>query len=212
MRRVAIILAVVITVGMIGMGVVANPTDDDPAVSDEDLTPGHAVSSAVAAGEAELESEVEVRAFGHLLQEAETPEERADLIAERLSRDEETLAAIEERAKELEAELEAGNISHGQYIAELVKISASATTVQHTMNQSVAMSHGLGEELAERGVDPESLKDVRERAGEATPPTVTPPGLDDGEVGPPMGHSDDDRGPPAEASNRSVPPDDAPAG
>lgn len=212
MRGVAVVVAIIVVVGFAGLVVVGDTSPDGPEVDQEDISPGQSVSTAVAAGDAEVQGDLEVRAFGHKLQAAETPEERAALIAERFDEDEETLEVLEERAEELEAEYEAGNISRGQYISELTRIAAKSNAVGQTMAQSANASVGIEDELRGQGVSVDEIQSARERAHEQAPGLVDGvPGLDtDREPGPPLNVSVDDIGPPIEPGNESGPPDDRP--
>ena len=207
------VLAVVLTIGLLGMVALASPADDGSSIEGENVTPGESVSGAVAAGDAEVQSDIEIRAFGHELQAADSPEERAELIAERLASDEATLDELNETAEELEAELEAGNITHGQYLAELTRIAVQGDSIERAMNMSANAAEGLDDELHDRGVSRADIDDLRDRASAEVPGLSDGiPGLDeDRPGGPPVNITDDDGVIPDDPGNESEPPDDTPS-
>ncbi len=205
----SVVIAIVVIVGMMGMVGAASPAGDGHSFDHDDLRPGEAVSGAIAGGDADVQGEIEVRAFGHQLQNA-TAEERAELIAERLASDNETLDTLEERASELESELNNGTITHGQYLAELNRIVAQSNAIELAMNRSAGAAVGLEAELGDVGVSVTDITEIRERAGQG-PPGIEDgiPGLGDREPGPPFDDSDDLEIP-GEAGNETEQPDDRP--
>lgn len=209
MRLVGFLAAGMIVLAMTGMVVMANAPGEKSAIDEDEISPGAAVSSAVAAGEAEMESEVEVRAFGQRLQAADGPSERAQLIADRMETNEETLDALENRSAELDKQLAAGTISQGQYLAELVKLSAMSTSVERTTTQSATAAAGLEDKLQERGITSVDFEEIRDRArGQGPPANTTIPGLsDDHDLGPHVNVSTEGAVGPDRSANASGPPD-----
>lgn len=199
MRMIVTSMIVVLAIALVGMGVLASPGGSPPGEAGNE-TPGASVSAAVAGGEADLEAEVEMRGFGHQLQQADSAGERADLIAERVAADEATLAELENRSAELEAELEAGNISHGEYQAAMMKIAGQSNAIAGIADTTANVDEETMRALEERGVGHAELTDLRDRAAQHAHDRA--PGLGgDHDPGPPG--SEAERGPPSNAGNHS---------
>ena len=210
-RRIALLVAVVVVVGGVGVAaagpigtVVAQDgaeSEDGSAESNEtaDMSPGERLSGVVGVQNAEVTGEVESRAFEVGLDRAETSEERADLVAQRLDRSEQRLDAIEQRQRELQERRDAGELSQGAYAARMAETAARAETVRRDANRTAAVAGEIPETIrADRGLDDERLGTLRDRANELSGPEVAAiaRGVTGTDVGGPI--ASERRGPPAE--------------
>jgi hypothetical protein len=220
-RGTALLLAVVALVGVAGIAA-AGPVgtavaQDDPAptnetgegdgtetVNETEISPGERFSGVIGVQRAEIAGEVESRAFEVGLNRTATPEERADLVAERLNRSEERLAAIERRQRELRERRDAGELSPGAFAARMAETSARAEAIEREANRSAEVAGELPESVrAENGLNEERLGELRQRAGNASGPEVAAiaRGVAGNGVGGPL--AADRRGPPGDARNGS---------
>ena len=184
-----------------------------------EIEPGERVAGVVGTQGAELEGEIDERAFGVAVAQAESDEARADVVADRIERIEHRLDEHERRAAELEDQREAGEISEGQYRAKMARLDAEVRTTHRLANASGQAAADLPEEVREeRGVDAEKLDTLRERAGEVGGPELREiaRSIAGPEAGQPMGgpqapgqfdadDDDDDNGPGQRGSVDRVP-------
>ena len=216
-RGFALLVVAFVLVAVAGIAV-AGPVgtvvaQDDPATTNEtgepgetqpanetDISPGELFSGVIGVQRAEIAGEIESRAFEVGLNRTSSPEERASLVAERLNRTEERLAAVERQQKELRERREAGELSPGGFAARMAETSARAETIKREANRSADVAEELPESVrAERGLTRERLGELRERAGNASGPEVAAiaRGIGGNDVGGPL--ASDRRGPPAGA-------------
>ncbi|WP_235271292.1 hypothetical protein [Halorubrum saccharovorum] len=145
-RGIALIAVAVVLVGIAGIAA-AGPVgtavaQDDPVATNEtgerngaetangtDISPGERLSGVIGVQRAEISGEVESRSFEVALNRTEAPEERAELVAERLNGTEERLVAIERRQRELRERRDAGELSQGAFAARMAETSARAATI-----------------------------------------------------------------------------------
>ena len=140
---------------------------------DDGVEPGERVAGVVGTQGAEIEGEVDERAFEVRLAEAESDEARADVVADRIERIEQRLDEHERRATELEDRRQAGEISEGQYRAKTARLDAETRTTHRLADASSRAAADLPEEIREeRGVDIEKIDTLRERAGEVGGPEL----------------------------------------
>ncbi len=186
----------------------ANATEDANA----SVAPGERLSGVVGVQEAELDGEVEGRAFGIRVAGAATNESRADVVAEQLSEIEQRLNETEQRKQELQEARENGSMSEGKYRAEMAKLAAQTETAKDLTDRSENASQGLPADLLEsKGINVSAIQTLKDHADQLTGPEVaeiarsiageTAPG-----AGPP-----EDRGPGSNAPDDAGDGDDADA-
>ena len=178
-------------------GIVADDEDDEP-----DVEPGEHLAGVVGVQGAELDGEVTDRAVGIAVAKAATNESaQADLVADRLGDVEERLDAIETRQAELEAARSDGEISEGQYRAQMARQNAEAAGTDRLIDHLNETANGLpAEALAERGVDVAAIHEANDRAAAAL------------ETGPGLGVGPSFNDPPGQSGGPSGPPSDTPGG
>jgi hypothetical protein len=138
-----------------------------------ETTPGERLSGVVGVGEAELEGDIDTRAFGIQIANASTQQAQADVVADRLGDIEQRLDELEDRKVELDRQREAGEISEGKYNAEVARLAAETETVSELSNQSAQVSAELPADLLEeRGVNATRIQQLSERANELSGPEV----------------------------------------
>ncbi|GAA0554353.1 hypothetical protein GCM10008994_31730 [Halorubrum ejinorense] len=187
--------------------------ETDAANGTTDISPGEQLIGVVGVQGAEVEGEVESRAFDVALRRADNETERARVVAERLNRTEERLAELRERQRELRERRDAGELSKGEYAARTATTTAQVESVARGLNQSADAAAELPEAArGERGIDDERLSELRERADELRGPEVAAiaRGVAGNGVGGPM--APDRRGPPGNDSDRGPPDGDAERG
>ena len=184
-RSISVLLAIAVVVGLLALvplGVaLAQETDESDADAgtdaaeehDAEVLPGEQLSGVVGAGHAEHEGDVEARSFGHVVAAAETDEERADVIAERLQRNAERLDELEARHAELREQRDAGEITEGEYRARVAVAVAETERVNRTTNHAADEAAGLPDDVREeRGIDVESIRALQDRTAALTGPEV----------------------------------------
>lgn len=169
---VALVLAAVAAVPLGGLAtagpdVGAQQPTDDGSVTATAPAPGERLSGVLDVGEAELESEVDSRAFGIEVAQAASADAKAEVVSERLAAVEERLDALEARKAALERARENGSLSEGAYAARIAGLAAELEGAERLANQSADVATGLPADLlASRGVDVESIRTLRDRASE----------------------------------------------
>lgn len=219
-RGLAVLVAALMIIGVavpIG-GALAQDDASGEADEAEDVRPGERLSGVVGVQKAELDGEIESRSFGVRIAQAETDDARADVVADRLQRNEMRLDELETRKEELRERRDAGEISEGTYRAKVAQSAAEIENVRRTTNRSAEVAAELPEELlVERGIDAERIGTIRERANGLTGPEVAEiaRGIAGDRVGAPMGpdHDRPDVGPTPDSDrpdvDREQRPDDA---
>ncbi len=232
---VLVVVAAAISLGGLSLAATGNvvsalSADTTPATTsqvndsgNESLGPGAHFSGVVGSQQAEIEGEVESRAFGISVAKAATNHSKAAVVADRLSTVRERLADLGERQRDLRAAKQNGSLSDAAFAVQMTEIVTRAQTMKRLVNQSEAVSRDLPTSvLAEQGVDVEAIQTLkldahnlsgqnvsalaRSIAGDRIGASFTPPGLNSSVPGsPPDGDSADDTGLPDQA--RGVPDD-----
>lgn len=194
------LLAVIPAAAAVGSGPLAQPDEDTAQLNDSadenETKPGEQFAGVVGVQKAEIDGEVNARSFGLQVAQAASNESRADLVEERLEKNEARLEALETRQEQLREQREAGDLSEGQYRAQMAQIAVEIQSIERTTNESAAAAEGIPTELlAERGVDTERISTLRTQASELRGPEVREiaRGIGGDRAGAPMG-------PPANAS------------
>lgn len=175
MRRDAVLLSVALVlaaVAMVPIGALAAATDgtaahDEQAGNETDVAPGEHLSGVLDVGEAELETEVDSRAFGIQIARAATQDAKAAVVGEQLGDIEERLAALEERKQALQRARENGSMTEGAYRARIADLAARTTGLERLANETARTAGELpADVLAERGIDASAIRTLESRAAE----------------------------------------------
>lgn len=149
-------------------------TPDGDEVEDGNATaPGDLLEGVVGVQEAEVEGEIENRAFGIRVARAATDGAKADVVAERLERNEERIAELEDRREDLEAARENGTISEAEYRNGIARLAVESRNAERLTTRTGDVSEGLPADLLEeRGVNATAVRTLSERADRLTGPEV----------------------------------------
>ncbi|TMT80352.1 hypothetical protein E2L06_19135 [Haloterrigena sp. H1] len=211
-RTTSITLIAILAVAMVAVpiataGVVSSGTvQGDPAADGgtESIKPGEQFSAAIGVQNAEIKGDVSERAFGVRIATAETNETKAAIVDEQFMASQTRLAALEARLERLNESHEAGDISEGRYRAEVATTVAELRTVERQVAAVETTAAELPPEaLDERGVDVDSIRSLRDRAGElgGSDTASVARSIAGNDVGQPIGDSREARGPPEQDSN-----------
>lgn len=137
------------------------------------IQPGEKLSGAVNVQRAELEGEVDERAFGVKVARANSDAAKADVVAEQLDDVEGRIAELEQRKQHLRAARANGSISEGAYRAETAEVAAEIETARRLANATESTVRGLpADVLAERGIDAGAIQALQGHAGNLSGPEV----------------------------------------
>ncbi|GAB3422074.1 hypothetical protein GCM10027435_26350 [Haloparvum alkalitolerans] len=144
----------------------AEGTETDGAGNESDgVAPGEQFGGSVSVSEAELEGELDVRAFDRRVAEAPDDDARAAVVAGAVNGTAERLAELRERRNELRERHENGTMSEGEYRVRTARLAAELSTAERVANRSAAVADGLpNETLAANGVDAERIETLRSEA------------------------------------------------
>lgn len=168
----------------------ANETDNETA-----MPPGARLAGVVGVQGAEVEGEVERRAFGLQVAAATSNASKASVVASQAQNLDQRLAELRERKQELDAARDNGTISPSRYRAEMAGLAAQISTLERLTNETAETARKLpAEALAEHNVNVSALERLRTSASNLSGPEVAaiarsiagPPGNES--TGPPFGN------------------------
>ena len=164
----AVLLVATVAVPLAAASVVSSgSTQDDRADGgNESIAPGERFAATVGVQNAEIEGDVSERALGARIANAETNETKAAVIATHVEESETRLSELENRLEALNESREAGELSEGRYRAKVATTVAEMRAIERQTAVAERNAVGLSDELAERGIDRESIRTLRDRAGE----------------------------------------------
>jgi hypothetical protein len=162
----------------------ANETSDNETVDNEtsdnetedgnaSVAPGQRLSGIVGVQEAELEGEVDRRAFGLQVARAATNTTKAEVVKEQVRDMQERIHELKENKQELNESLENDSMSEGRYAAEVAELAARTETVEQLANESENVTRGMPTDLLEsNGVNATAIQMLKENASELAGPQV----------------------------------------
>lgn len=154
-------------------GTESNSAQSNTTESNATVSPGEQLAGVVGVQEAEIEGEVDSRAFGIRVAQAADNDSRAAVVGEQLGDIEERLDELEQRRQELDSARENGSMSEGQYRARMAQLSAETRTVERLANQSNETAQGLpAETLEANGVNVTAIQTLKDRAQNLGGPEV----------------------------------------
>ncbi|WP_226483075.1 hypothetical protein [Natrinema amylolyticum] len=166
----AILVVATIAVPLAAASVVSSggaqgETDSD--AGNESIRPGERFAAAVGVQNAEIEGDVSERAFGARIANAESNRTKAAVVAAGVNETDARMTELEERLADLNESRESGEISEGRYRAEVATTVAEMRSLERrAATAETAAAELPPEALAERNVDLESIRTLRERAGD----------------------------------------------
>ncbi|MXV60667.1 hypothetical protein GS429_00995 [Natronorubrum sp. JWXQ-INN-674] len=171
-RRTTVTLMIALMVALAAVpfgaaGVLASEHEQETESDAGSVSPGEQLSGVIGVQEAEVNGELSERTYGIKIANAESDDERADVVDDQLADVEERLAELEQRLDELEDARNDGEITEGQYRAEVATAAAEKATVERNAEAAQTNADELDPELLEeRGIDLEAIEDLRDRASE----------------------------------------------
>lgn len=171
MGRASLLLAVLVVVGAVAVPAVDAVTQDerDDREEEPDVRPGERLSGVVGVQQAEFDGEIETNAYRIALENADDNATEAGHIAEKLEETDGRLAELEERKAELEEQRESGEISEGEYRAEIAELAVEGEALRDQLNRSSDAATDLpAETLEENGVNTSAIRALQQRADELT--------------------------------------------
>jgi hypothetical protein len=175
-------VATIAAVPMAGVATQAEgPATDAPTenattadVSNASATPpGAQLAGVVGVGQAEIDAEVDDRAFGIRVAQAASNASRADVVSDRLGEVEERVAELERERDALQQARENGSMSEGEYRARTATLAARTRSAERAANQSADVAQGLPAALLEStGINATAIRTLAERANELNGPEV----------------------------------------
>jgi len=175
MRHTPRLLAVILVVGTIAavplVGLAAQTTDtataSNASASNAAVAPGAQLSGVVGVQAAELDGEIQSRAYGMQVARAAGNDSRAAVAADRLSDLEARLTELEERRESLREARANGSMSEGEYRARTARLAAETRTVERLTDQTNETVQRLPAGVRRaNGVDTESVRTLHDRAME----------------------------------------------
>ncbi len=135
--------------------------------SNETVAPGARFTGVVGVQQAEIDGEVESRAFGQRVAAADSDDAKAQVVADSHQQNEQRLAELEQRLEQLRTARENGSMSYGEYAARTARIHAELKQVQRSANETERVAETLpAETLEANGVDPTAIRALRENASQ----------------------------------------------
>jgi len=165
MKRISLLVAAVVAVGLLAVGAAGALTQEEP--DDGEIAPGEQLSGVVGVQDAEFEGELNDNAFAVALDRADDNATRASEIATRVNDTETRLTELEERRNRLNAQREAGEISEGEYRARTARLATEVDNAGHQLNRSEAAAAEIpSETLRKNGVNVDAIETLRRNASE----------------------------------------------
>jgi hypothetical protein len=170
-QTIAITFAALLALSVVGMPAAAALENGSAAAIQESnetntsVAPGERLSGVVSVQEAEIEGEVEERAFGIAVANAATDSQRADAVLAQINESRDRLDELREQQRELEAARENGSISEGEYRARTAALAERTETVTELSERNAEVSEGLSSDVrSEKGIDVTAIRQLGESA------------------------------------------------
>jgi len=182
MRRTTILIVTVLVVGSLAampLSGLAQTTDTATAsnasagATNERVAPGEQLAGVVGVQGAELDGEVQSRAYGVRVAQTAGNDSRAAVAAAQLSDLERRLSVLEQRREALQTARENGSLSEGAYRARMARLAAQTRSVERLANQTNETAQALpAETLRANGVDVTAIRTLSDRAENLIGPEV----------------------------------------
>ncbi len=167
------LLALAVVVGGAPLAAAEDTNSSTNATDLADLSVGERISSIMSAQDAEVTAEFEQHTFGRAIANADSDEERAEIIAQRQAELNSSIEQDLSEKKELREAYKSGNISRAEYVSELSAQSVKAQNINESVESMKNATDGLPTEiLKENGINTSALNTLRNEAAEMTGPEV----------------------------------------
>ena len=166
MKRTSLLVALMVVHGTLVVPAASVVAQED-STTDDEVAPGERLSGVVSVQEAEVEGEIQTRAYEMELESAENDSERAERAAERTEELEDRLEELRERREELREQREAGELDEGEYRARVATLETEVDTVETQLNETNETVSELPEETLEaEGVNATAIDALSRQADE----------------------------------------------
>lgn len=129
------------------------------------MAPGARLAGEIGVRDAELEGDVESRAFEIRVERADSAEARAQIVSDRVAESREKLETLERRRSTIRAALENGSMSRDEYRARRAMIAARAQTQLSILVRAEEIVDGLPTlVLQDVGIDLTTIRSLQSRA------------------------------------------------
>ena len=133
--------------------------------------PGAHFAGVVHVQEAEVESELEGRAFGIRVAQANSEDSKASVVADEVTELRQRTQELRERRDELNRARENGSITQARYRAEMAALAAKSAAVERQLDRSQDASRDLPEGVLEsKGVNTTAIEQLRNDSRTAAGP------------------------------------------
>jgi len=178
MERTTTLIVALLVVGSLaavplsGMAQTTDTAAESNATNDS-VAPGEQLAGVVGVQGAELDGEVQSRAYGVQVAQAVGNDSRAAVAAAQLGDLETRLDELEQRRASLDEARANGSMSEGEYRARMARLAAETRTVERLANQTNETVRGLpAETLRSNGIDASAIRALRDRSEDLTGPEV----------------------------------------
>lgn len=125
----------------------------------DDVAPGERLAGVLGVQSAEVEGELETRAFDLAFERADDNASKAEVIAREAADTNERLAELREQREKLREARQNGSMTEGEYRARTAVLATKAETVRNLADRSADASEGLPEEtLRANGVNVSAIR------------------------------------------------------
>jgi hypothetical protein len=146
-------------------------TQTNRTTGHDTAAPGAQLSGVVAVGDAELDGDVESRAYDIRVARANGSDATAAVVADQLNRTSERVAELEDRRQQLEQARDNGSMSDAEYRARVAGLHAESKNAERLADRTNETASGLpAETLAANGVDVTAIRTLQDRAANLSGP------------------------------------------
>lgn len=176
-RTTAAVLALLLVVSAVAAvpAVMAQQTEtetetDQTSENDTDA-PGAQLSGVVAVGDSEIDGDVDSRAYGIRVAQANSSDARAAVVADQLNRTSERLTALEDRRDRLQEARDNGSMSESEYRSRVATLYTESKNAERLANQTNETASALpADTLEANGVNVDAIRALQDRSKNLTGP------------------------------------------
>lgn len=177
MIRRAVVVAVVLFVVSVsivgGFGTATSGVDQQSRPADNETAAGERLAGTIAVEDTAVSGAVERARFRRALRTADTETARAEVIATYLNRSRDHLDRLETREDALDESLKNGSMTAGEHEARTARLGAHGDALGELTAALATASENLSAERREEyGIEPVTIRQVRDRADALTERTL----------------------------------------
>lgn len=166
-----LVVSAVAAVPMVMAQQTETETQANQTEGNDTAAPGAQLSGVVAVGDAELDGEVDSRAYDIRVDRANGSDGKAAVVADQFNRTSERLGELEDRRQQLEQARDNGSMSEAEYRARVASLHAESTNAERLVDKTNETASELpAETLEANGVDVTAIRTLSDRAANLTGP------------------------------------------